>query len=101
MSAPSAAGPSVAVSVVIPAKDDARQLETCLAVLAAQTRRADEVVVVDNGSSDETASVAAAAGARVVRCLEPGIPAANFCISPAIVPYPLSPSVRSDVKITA
>lgn len=77
MSAPSAAGPSVAVSVVIPAKDDARQLETCLAALAAQTRRADEVVVVDNGSSDETASVAAAAGARVVRCLEPGIPAAT------------------------
>jgi glycosyltransferase involved in cell wall biosynthesis len=73
----SPAADRIVVSVVIPAKDDARQLETCLAALDRQTRRADEVVVVDNGSSDETASVAAAAGARVVWCPEPGIPAAT------------------------
>ncbi len=77
MSAPSAADRPIVVSVVIPAKDDARQLERCLAALAGQTRRADEVVVVDNGSSDPTARVAAAAGARVIRCREPGIPAAT------------------------
>ena len=68
---------SPVVSVVIPAKDDAGHLAVCLAALGAQTRLADEVVVVDNASSDETVGVAAAAGARVVRCLEPGIPAAT------------------------
>ena len=54
------------VSVVIPARNDAAMLANCLAALARQTRPADEIVVVDNGSSDATAAIAAAAGARVV-----------------------------------
>jgi glycosyltransferase involved in cell wall biosynthesis len=41
-------------------------LQTCLALLAAQERPADEIIVVDNGSTDRTAEVAAAAGARVL-----------------------------------
>lgn len=65
------------VSVVIPVKDDDRELRRCLRALAAQTRRPDEVVVVDNGSSDASADVARDAGARVVRCERPGIPAAS------------------------
>lgn len=67
----------VTVSVVIPVKDDDTELARCLAALAAQTRRADEIIVVDNGSTDASASVARAAGARVERCAEPGIPAAS------------------------
>src|SRR3546814_26994 len=65
------------VSVVIPVKDDDRHLRRCLRALAAQTRRPDEVVVVDNCSSDASADVARGAGARGVRCERPGIPAAS------------------------
>ncbi|MCM3686908.1 glycosyltransferase family A protein [Kocuria rosea] len=74
---PPPGGPGTpAVSVVVPARDDAAHLARCLRLLAAQTRPPDEVVVVDNASSDATAEVARAAGARVV--FEPvrGIPQA-------------------------
>lgn len=64
------------VSVVIPVLDDAAHLRRCLASLAAQTRPADEVVVVDNGSSDDSAAVAGSFGARVVAEPVRGIPAA-------------------------
>lgn len=64
------------VSVVIPVRDDAAALESCLALLALQTVRPVEVLVVDNGSSDASARVAAAWGARVVVERHVGIPAA-------------------------
>ncbi|HEY1105655.1 MAG TPA: glycosyltransferase family A protein, partial [Agromyces sp.] len=54
------------ISVVIPSLDDAEFLIVCLRALAAQTRPADEVIVVDNGSVDDTAAVARSAGARVL-----------------------------------
>ncbi|MPV37866.1 glycosyltransferase [Georgenia subflava] len=65
-----------AVSVVIPARDDAVALERCLQALARQAVTPAEVVVVDNGSSDGTAAVGAAHGARVVAEPRVGIPAA-------------------------
>lgn len=65
------------VSVVIPVLDDAAALERCLALLAAQSRRADEVVVVDNGSTDASARIAHDAGAHLVREPRRGIPAAS------------------------
>lgn len=57
------------VSVVVPARDAAASLPRLLASLADQTlaRSRYEVIVVENGSRDETARVAAAGGARVVR----------------------------------
>ena len=64
------------ISVVIPARDDAAMLAECLLRLARQTRPADEIVVVDNASTDDTASVARAGGARVVTEPLVGIPAA-------------------------
>jgi hypothetical protein len=64
------------VSVVIPVKDDAPALRVCLTHLARQTVAPHEVVIVDNGSSDDSAAVAAAYGARVVPEPRPGIPAA-------------------------
>lgn len=54
------------ISVIIPSLNDAGFLAACLDALARQTRQADEVIVVDNGSTDATADVARAAGARVV-----------------------------------
>lgn len=65
------------MSVVIPVKDDATELARCLRALAAQTRRPDEIVVVDNGSADASAAVARDAGATVLSCARPGIPAAS------------------------
>jgi len=65
------------ISVVIPVKDDAPQLRECLLALGRQTRPADEVVVVDNGSSDASAAVAHELGARVIRHVGGGIPAAS------------------------
>lgn len=53
------------VAVVIPCRNDARFLEACLAALAAQERPADRVIVVDNGSADDSADVARRYGAEV------------------------------------
>ncbi|GEP48474.1 glycosyltransferase [Microbacterium saccharophilum] len=68
---------SPTISVVIPVKDDARELRRCLRALQLQTREPDEIVVVDNGSADASAEVARDAGVRVIRCDRPGIPAAS------------------------
>ena len=66
------AGPGTApVSVVVPARDEATNLPALLDSLAAGSVRPAEVIVVDDDSSDATAAVAAARGARVVR---PGTP---------------------------
>ena len=54
------------ISVVIPSYNDASYVAACLDGLAGQTRPADEIIVVDNGSTDATTTVALAAGARVV-----------------------------------
>lgn len=61
------------ISVVIPARDDAPFLRTCLHALSRQTRAPDEIIVVDNGSSDDTSEIARAAGARVIFEPETGI----------------------------
>lgn len=49
------------VSVVIPVLDDAPRLRRCLLALSRQSRRPDEVIVVDNGSADDLADVVRAA----------------------------------------
>ena len=64
------------LSVVIPVLNDAALLEPCFAALAAQSRPVYEIIVVDNGSTDDSAAVARRLGARVIEELSPGIPAA-------------------------
>jgi glycosyltransferase involved in cell wall biosynthesis len=65
------------ISVVIPCKNDAVFLERCLAALANQTRAADEIIVVDSTSIDNTKAVGEAAGARVITRSLDGILAAT------------------------
>jgi len=54
------------ITFIIPVKNDARRLQRCLASVAANPGVSPEVIVVDNGSTDESATVAGAAGARVL-----------------------------------
>jgi len=54
-------------SVVIPAFNAERTLGAVLAQLREQEPRPAEIIVVDDGSTDATAAIAEAAGARVIR----------------------------------
>jgi glycosyltransferase involved in cell wall biosynthesis len=53
------------VSVVVPCHNYGRFLDEALGSLERQTRPADEIIVVDDGSTDETAEVLRAAQARM------------------------------------
>jgi cellulose synthase/poly-beta-1,6-N-acetylglucosamine synthase-like glycosyltransferase len=61
------------VSVIVPARDEEHNLPPLLASLARLDPAPAEVIVVDDGSTDATAAVAAAAGARVIAA--PPLPA--------------------------
>ncbi len=54
--------PPPSIAVIIPALNEEKSLPLVLAALP----KVDDVIVVDNGSTDGTAAVAAAGGARVV-----------------------------------
>ena len=63
---PAGAGGVLDLAVVVPARDEADVLPGLLASLAGQHRPAAEVVVVDDESTDATAALAGAGGARVL-----------------------------------
>jgi glycosyltransferase involved in cell wall biosynthesis len=67
------------VEVVIPVYNGARTLGACLSALAAQTLPAHEfdVIVVDDGSTDDSAGVARRFARRVVSQTNAGAPAAR------------------------
>ena len=46
------------MSIIVCAHNEARYLGPCLHTLLAQTRPADEIVVINNASTDETRAVA-------------------------------------------
>lgn len=61
-------------SVVIPVRNDAAYLRRFLTALSRQSVSVDDVIVVDNGSTDDSAAVAHAWGARVIPVETVGIP---------------------------
>jgi cellulose synthase/poly-beta-1,6-N-acetylglucosamine synthase-like glycosyltransferase len=67
------------ISVVVPAFQAAATIEQCVLALLAQTlpREEYEVIVVDDGSSDDTATRAEKSGARVLRLARNMGPAAS------------------------
>lgn len=72
-------GRDLLASVIVPAYNAADTIGVCVRALARQTVPCDrfEVIVVDDGSTDDTAAVAAAAGARVLRIPHSGPAAAR------------------------
>ena len=61
-----AAEPPFLISVIIPARNEEHNLPTLLRSLAAQNPNPKEVIVVDDGSTDRTASVAREHGATMI-----------------------------------
>lgn len=57
---------SIKISVIVPAYNAAETIANCLTALQRQTRRPDEIIVVDDGSTDETVRIAQAFGVRVL-----------------------------------
>lgn len=55
------------ISVIIPAYNAAATLPACLQALRRQTRLPDEILVVDDGSQDETARLAETFSARLLK----------------------------------
>lgn len=65
--------PPRTISVIIPCLNDAVLLHRCLDSLARQEVLPKEIIVVDNGSTDDSVDVALAGGARVSTELRRGI----------------------------
>lgn len=63
---PKASGDASSISVIIPARDEARRLPALLDALNAQTLKPLEILVVDDHSTDGTGDLAKGAGARVI-----------------------------------
>jgi glycosyltransferase involved in cell wall biosynthesis len=57
----------MSISAIIPAFNAAKEVKECLAALGASSEQPAEIIVVDDASTDDTAAIAAATGARVVR----------------------------------
>jgi GT2 family glycosyltransferase len=94
-------GAESSVTAIVPNWNRRELLATVLADLARQTRPFKEILVVDNGSSDGSAEVAATAGARVIQMgANAGFSRAVNCgIQAALSPWVAI--VNNDVELAA
>jgi glycosyltransferase involved in cell wall biosynthesis len=60
-------------SFIVPALNEEKCIGNCLTSLVNQTKKPDEIVVVDNGCTDRTAKIARAFGVKVVHEKKKGI----------------------------
>ncbi len=67
---------SIRLSIIVPVHNNTRDLQECLATLRDQCGPDSEIIVVDDASMDETPSIAARSGARVLRLAKNSGPAA-------------------------
>ncbi len=65
------------ISVVIPARNEEQFIVGCLEALGRQTLPPDEIIVVDNGSTDRTGELAVEMGVKLVSCPTPGVAVAR------------------------
>lgn len=67
------------ISVVVPAYNEEKYIARCLTALHKQKHKPDEIIVVDNNSTDKTAQIAKSFGAIVLTQKQQGItPTRNF-----------------------
>lgn len=64
--------------MIIPAFNESENIGECLKSLQAQTRPADEIIVVDNESEDETAEIACTYGVKVLSYPRPDVRHGNI-----------------------
>jgi 4,4'-diaponeurosporenoate glycosyltransferase len=67
---PAVSGRRPRVAVIIPARDEERNIAAVVGSIVPHLKEGDEIVVVDDHSRDATAALAASAGARVVAAPE-------------------------------
>jgi glycosyltransferase involved in cell wall biosynthesis len=65
------------ISVVIPAYNAEKHIARAIDSVLAQTRPADEIIVVDDGSTDATAEVVRSYGEKVMRPAVTGSPSST------------------------
>ena len=63
----------MSLSFIIPALNEEKHIGKCVAAIAPQLEDDDEIIVVDNGSTDQTVAIARQHGARVVTETKKGI----------------------------
>jgi len=66
------------VSVVVPAYNEEKYIEKCLTALFHQKEKADEIIIVDNNSTDRTRDIVKKFDVKIIQEVEQGItPARN------------------------